>query len=188
MRRDVTQILFVQGAGENVHDQWDDRLVTSLRRALGPDYDVRYPRMPNESDPRFASWRDTIEKEMATLRAGAMVVGHSVGGAVLINALADHHPPVALGAIFLLAAPFIGDGGWESEDMARRPDLAARLPHDVPIHLYHGESDTVVPVAHVGLYADAIPLAHVHRLAGRDHQFGDDLSEVANEIRRLESR
>ena len=51
------QVLFVQGGGEGVHDQWDDKLVASLRRELGPGYEVRYPRMPGEDDPHYAPWK-----------------------------------------------------------------------------------------------------------------------------------
>jgi hypothetical protein len=36
-----TQVLFVQGAGEGVHDQWDDKLVESLRRLRGRSLDPR---------------------------------------------------------------------------------------------------------------------------------------------------
>jgi len=39
-------VLFIQGGGERVHDEWDDKLVDRLRRKLGPGYDVRYPVMP----------------------------------------------------------------------------------------------------------------------------------------------
>ena len=45
------QILFIQGAGEGTHDAWDNQLVASLEAELGPDYAVRYPRMPNEGEP-----------------------------------------------------------------------------------------------------------------------------------------
>lgn len=64
-------------------------------------------------------------------------------------------------------------------------DLAARLPSDVPILLYHGDADVTVPVSHVELYARAIPRARVRRLADRDHQLDDRLSEVAADIRAL---
>ena len=43
------------GAGEDVHDKWDNKLVESLRRELGRGYEVRYPIMPNEADPRSRS-------------------------------------------------------------------------------------------------------------------------------------
>jgi hypothetical protein len=45
--------LFIQGGGAGSHDEWENKLVDSLRRELGPDYDVRYPRMPKEADPSY---------------------------------------------------------------------------------------------------------------------------------------
>ncbi len=184
----MRDVLFVQGAGEGVHAEWDLRLVESLRRELGPSYHVRYPRMPDEADPRMATWRPVLEQELASLRPGAVVVGHSAGGTMLIHVLADAGPPAALGAVVLIAAPFIGEGGWASEEIAPRADLAERLPAAVPVFLYHGEDDAEVPVAHVERYAAAVPRAHVRRLAGRDHQLNDDLSEVARDIRELAPR
>lgn len=183
----MKQVLFVQGGGEDVHDQWDNKLVESLRRELGRGYEVRYPLMPNEADPQFAAWGQAIEDEMAALQSGAIVVGHSIGGTILINVLAERTPAVALGAIVLIAAPFVGRGGWESDDIEPRSDLAARLPAHVPVFLYHGDEDTIAPVAHMALYAAAIPRAQVRQLASRDHQLNDDLSEVARDIREREA-
>jgi hypothetical protein len=37
------QILFIQGGGAGAHDEWDDKLVESLRRELGTGYEIRYP-------------------------------------------------------------------------------------------------------------------------------------------------
>jgi predicted alpha/beta hydrolase family esterase len=181
----MRQVLFVQGGGEGVHDQWDNQLVDSLRRESGPDYEIHYPVMPNEADPKYAAWKRALEREFAALAHGAIVIGHSVGGAILINVLAERTPQSSLEAICLIAAPFIGAGGWESEDIEPRSDLAARLPRDVPIFLYHGRNDETVPFAHIELYARAIPRAHVRRLANRDHQLNNDLSELASDIRRL---
>jgi predicted alpha/beta hydrolase family esterase len=181
----MKEILFVQGAGRDVHEEWDNRLVESLGRELGPHYEIRYPRMPNEADPKLATWQPALEKEFASLRNGAIVAGHSVGGTILINVLAESAPAATLAAIILIAAPFLGRKGWSSNEVEPRTDLAERLPADVPLFLYHGENDDTVPVAHVDLYAEAIPRAQVRRLAGRDHQLNNDLSEVAHDIRRL---
>ena len=183
----MRQVLFVQGAGERVHDHWDNRLVDSLRTELGPDYDIRYPVMPNEADPKYATWKQALERELAALKSGAVVIGHSVGGTILINVLAERTPQSSLAAICLISAPFIGAGGWENDDIEPRPDLAARMPKDVPIFLYHGLDDDTVPLAHVGLYARVLPAAHVRRLADRDHQLNNNLSEVASDIRQLGS-
>ena len=179
MTRERRQLLFVQGGGSGAHDVWDSRLVASLRRNLGPRCDIRYPRMPDEDDPRFAAWKVPLQAELASLHDGAVVVGHSVGGTFVINVLAERPPTIALGAIFLIAAPFVGEGGWPSGDWEPESDLGAKLPSGVPVHLYHGLADTTAPPSHAELYARAIPQAHLHLLPGRDHQLDDDLREIA---------
>jgi predicted alpha/beta hydrolase family esterase len=179
------QVLFIQGGGEGVHDGWDDKLVDSLERELGPAFEVRYPRMPDEDDPKAATWVPAIREAIAGLSQGSVVVGHSVGGTILVHALAQERPPVGLGAIVVVSAPFVGEGGWPGEEFELPADLGARLPADVPIHLFHGLDDDEVPAAHVELYARSIPDARVHELPGRDHQLGNDLTDVAGVIRDL---
>ncbi|HEY5951925.1 MAG TPA: alpha/beta fold hydrolase [Kofleriaceae bacterium] len=177
-------VLFVQGAGEGTHDQWDNKLVDSLERELGRDYSVRYPRMPDEADPRYVAWKPALLDQFKSLDDGAILVGHSVGGTMLLHALAEERPTLNASAIILLATPFIGDGGWPSDEIQPRNDLAPRLP-SVPIYLFHGTDDETVPFEHVKLYANAIPQAVVRTLANRDHQLGNDLSDVARDIRSL---
>ena len=182
------QVLFVQGGGEGVHDRWDNRLVDSLAAELGPAYEIRYPLMRDEADPKYAEWKLAIWKELAALEDGAVVVGHSVGGTILVHALAERPPQSVLAAICLIAPPFIGRGGWKADDIEPRLDLAARLPRGVPIFLYHGSNDEIVPAAHVELYAQLLPRAQVRRLVRRDHQLDDRLTEVATDIRRVVER
>ena len=177
------QILFIQGGGAGAHDEWDDELVESLRRELAGEYEVRYPRMPDEGDPSYTRWSTMIRREMTALDDGAVVAGHSVGAAILLNALAEQPPEKGLGAIVLIAAPFVGEGGWLSEEFELTSDLGAKLPPGVRVHVFHGLRDETVPPSHAGLYALAIPQAQVHELPGRDHQLNNDLSEVAEAIR-----
>jgi predicted alpha/beta hydrolase family esterase len=177
------QVLFVQGGGEAVHDTWDNKLVRSLERELGDGYAVLYPRMPAEADPRYAAWKAALLSAFEELEDGAIIVGHSVGGAILIHVLAEQWPKQQLGAISLIATPFIGDGGWQSNDMNPRADFAERFPADVPLFLYHGSADDVVPFGHLDLYAKVFPRAVVRGLADRDHQLNNDLSEVARDIK-----
>jgi len=176
------QILFIQGGGPGAHDEWDDKLVDSLTRELADRREVRYPRMPDEDDPSYAGWAEAIRRELARLDHGAVVVGHSVGGALLINALAEHPPERRLAAIVLIAAPFVGTGGWPSDEFALPSDLGARLPQGVPVHVFHGLEDETAPPSHAHLYARAIPQAQVHLLPGRDHQLNNDLADVAQVI------
>src|SRR4051794_10589942 len=86
------QVLFIQGGGAGVHDEWDNKLVESLRRELGDEHDVRYPRMPDEGDPSYTRWSTAIRREMADLDDGAVLAGHSVGATILINTLAEQPP------------------------------------------------------------------------------------------------
>jgi predicted alpha/beta hydrolase family esterase len=72
----MTDVLFVQGAGPGVHADGDIHLVESLRRELGSSYDVRYPQMPDEADPRMEAWRPVLQRELAELRPGGMAVLH----------------------------------------------------------------------------------------------------------------
>ena len=92
--------------------------------------------------------------------------------------------PPRIGGIFLTATPFVGDGGWPSEDISLS-DIGARLPEAAPIFLYHGNRDETAPFGHVDLYAKAIPQAVVRRLSGRDHQLNNDMAGVAADIRRV---
>lgn len=180
------QVLFVQGGGEGVHDGWDNKLVESLRRELGPEYDIRYPAMPNEGDPNLATWGAAFEREFVTLADGAFLVAHSVGATILANVLAGRRTKRRFGGVFLVSAPFVGEGGWPSDNSPPMTDLGARLAEGLPVLLYHGDQDATAPIAHLDLYAQAIRQAMVTRLPGRDHQLNNDLSEVADDIHQLE--
>jgi len=179
------QILFIQGGGEGVHDEWDHKLVASLADKLGSSYEIIYPRMPNEDDPSYAAWRAAIVKAIDGLSNNPILVGHSVGATILVNALAEIPPQKKLAGVFLIATPFIGPGGWPSDDIKPARNLGARLSENTPIYFYHGSADDTAPVGHVELYKQAIPQAHVRTLDGRDHQLNDDLSEVAADILKL---
>jgi pimeloyl-ACP methyl ester carboxylesterase len=181
---DVRQILFIQGGGAGAHDEWDDKLVDSLRRGLGDGPEIRYPRMPDEDDPSYVRWSVAIRREMADLDDGAVVVGHSLGATILITALAEQPPERELRAIVLIAAPFVGEDGWPSDEFELTSDLGARLPPGVRVHVFHGLQDETAPPSHADLYALVIPQAQVHRLPGRDHQLNNDLSEVAEAVAR----
>ena len=183
-----SQLLFIQGGGAGAHDEWDNKLVESLKRELGSDYEIRYPQMPNEDDPRYAEWKETLDEELAGLDERAIVVGHSLGGAVLVNALAQQPAVRKVGAIFLIAAPFIGDGGWSSDDLRSPNDLGARLPQNVPVHIYHGLDDETAPPSHAELYARAVPQARVHRLPRRDQQCSNALQGTSRAADHVASR
>lgn len=182
-------VLFIQGAGRGAYDE-DQRLADSLRRALGPSSDVRYPAMPNEDDAAYDQWRRQIEQELAVLPGPVVLVGHSVGASVLLKWLSQRKdaPPVA--GVFLAACPFWGGEGWRYEGyetLELPPEAAARLSKETPISLYHCRDDAIVPFDHLALYARVLPQATVRAFDTGGHQFNDDLSALARDIAALPS-
>lgn len=184
----TTQVLFIQGGGAGTYDDWDSKLVDSLRRELGPGYEVRYPRMPDEGDPNFGRWVSALEEELGKLDDGAVLVGHSFGGTVIALRLSRGPPVRPLAGVFLIAPPFFGEGGWTSDEVVFGGDLGAKFLSATPVRLYQGDQDADVPPEHLDLYAKAIPQAVARKLPGRDHQLNEDLSEVAADIRALAGR
>jgi len=179
------QVLLIHGGGGGAFEA-DARLADSLRVHLGEAYEVRYPRMPEEETPDYATWKRLILEQVGYLGGAAILVGHSIGASVLIKVLADTASRQSIAGLFLVSAPFWQDDEfWRWDEVALSAETAARVPHDLPLFLYHGEDDEFVPVAHVDMYARFLPHAVVRRLPGRDHQINDDLSEVARDIERL---
>jgi predicted alpha/beta hydrolase family esterase len=57
----------------------------SLRRALGGGHHVRCPRVPDEDEPSYAKWAAS-GRQIAEPNDGVVLVGHSIGGTILIQA------------------------------------------------------------------------------------------------------
>ena len=178
------QILFIQGGGEGAHDE-DEKLAASLREALGSEYQVFYPQMPNEESPEDSAWMTRISKELALLDGKVILVGHSAGGAVLLKFLLRENIAKPITGIFLIAIPYWGPEDEENEEYTLHEGFASQLPKGVPIFLYHSRDDEWVPFEHLAKYAEKIPQAAIREFDGRGHQFHNDLSEVAADIKSL---
>ena len=178
------RVIFIQGAGAGAHAE-DARLVASLGRALGPNYSIHYPEPPNEDAPDFEAWKESHDRDVEAAGKGVIVVAHSAGAAMIVEWLGERAKPPDLGGIFLIGAPFFGEGGWESGDDLPVEALETKVPTGIPIHFYHGTDDEIVPYAHLALYEKAVPRAVIHRLEARDHQLNEDLAELARDIERI---
>lgn len=176
-------VLFVHGAGEGAYEE-DELLVASLQNALGPAYAIRYPRMPTADSSTYEDWKAPIESELARLDQPVSLVGHSVGGSVLLKYLSEVRVAPAIAGLFVIATPYWGaDDFWKWDEARLPPDVAVRMA-DVPrIFLYHSRDDETVPFAHLAFYKTLLPQAVFREVDGRGHQFGNDLTEVAQDIR-----
>ena len=179
-----THVLFIQGGGEGAHEA-DALLAASLQKALGAEFDVRYPQMPRESEPDMQTWKAKIATELETLGGEVILVGHSVGGTVLLKYLSEEKVEKPIAGLFLLAAPSWDEENWNFDDLRLPRDLTAKLSSIARIFLYHNRDDKIVPFSHLMLHAERLPHAVLRESESGGHQFGNDLANVANDIRSL---
>jgi predicted alpha/beta hydrolase family esterase len=181
----MIEVLFIQGASEGAH-QADATLAASLAGQLGPDYQLRYPRMPREEDPEYSAWASAFSKELAASAPPLLIVGHSLGASFALRYLAlNDVEPKPLG-VFLAAAPFIGEQGWQGD--FELPKQAGTRLRQLSLFFFQGTADEVVPPAHLRLYEKTFPCARFQSLPGRNHQLDDDMTELAAAIRSTGSR
>ena len=81
-------VLFIHGAGTGAYAE-DRLLADSLQQALGGNYDVQCPQMPDEENSPYPAWKAEIDSRLAAMKGPVALVGHSVGGSVLLKYLCD---------------------------------------------------------------------------------------------------
>lgn len=174
-------VLFIQGAGAYEEDQ---KLADSLQAALGTDYDVVYPRMPDEESPSYEGWKQQIVQAITDADGSIILAGHSFGASILLKVLAEEQPPKPISGLFLIATPYWRDQNWDVSQYVLPDELPAYLT-DMTIYLYHNHDDEIIPFSHLMLYVEKLPQAIVREAQEGGHQFNDDLSAVAKDIKRL---
>jgi uncharacterized protein len=141
--------------------------------------------MPNEADPTYAAYKTQIAKELASLEGPIVLVGHSMGGTVLLRFLTEEKVKKTIAGIFLVAAPYWTAEEWFDEHKLHK-NFASPSRKIPPIFFYHSRDDLVVPFIHLAMYAAELPQATIREFDGRGHQFENDLSEVAADILNLQ--
>jgi len=178
------QVLFIQGAGEGAYAE-DEKLAASLQNFLGSEYNVHYPKMPEEEDQGYEAWKAQISKELAALDDGVILVGHSLGCSMLLKHISQEKVENPVVGIFLIAAPYWGTGGWQMDEFGLDEDRASKLLKGIPVFFYHSRDDKTVPFTHLAIHAEKFPQATAREFDGRGHQFNNDLSQVAEDIKSL---
>ncbi|RPI28364.1 MAG: serine hydrolase family protein [Chloroflexota bacterium] len=180
-------VLFIHGAGEGAFEE-DRLLAESLQNALGLAYDVRYPKMVNEDSPEYVDWKAQIESELAAMEGEVILVGHSIGGSVLLRYLSEERVDKPVSGLYAIATPYWGaDEYWNWEEVELPQDAAAKLAGIPHIFFYHSRDDDTVPFSHLTLYAEKFPGAVIRETDGGGHQFGNNLAGVAGDITRAQT-
>ena len=178
-------VLFIQGAGDMWAPDGSGVLAKYLQDSLGSDYDVIAPEMPGaDTDPRYLPWRKKIEEELRGIDGPVVLVGHSLGGSMLLKFLAEGPPPTSIAGLFLVSVPHWSPEGWEAE-YALPDGFASRLPA-APTFLYHSRDDPHVPFEHLAFYKKHLPNATSRTIDGTEHSFLNGLPELVDDIRALD--
>ncbi|MCC3377416.1 alpha/beta fold hydrolase [Cohnella sp. REN36] len=181
----ASNVLFIQGAGEGAYEA-DRQLVSNLQQLLGDGYRIHFPRMPDESRPNGEAWIAQIRIDLSAYPGATILIGHSFGASMLLKYVSEGKPDHSVAGLFLLAPPYWGPEGWDVEAFALRSDAASAISDIQPVTFYHCRDDDIVPFSHLGQYVKTFPQAIVREFEGRGHLFGEDMSEVAQDIRNLQ--
>ena len=180
-----TTVLLVHSAGPQGQGEGSEPFATRLRDELGPRYELLFPVMPSPEDPHFVAWSERLGQILSQLEEPPVVVGHSLGGSVVLKHLAEDGPKEPIAGLVLVATPFWGESGWQAEWALPKgwPDASTPLP---PTVLFHSRDDEEAPFEHLELYSKRLPGAEAHPVEGSGHLFDrGDLSEVGRAIRSL---
>jgi predicted alpha/beta hydrolase family esterase len=180
------QVLFIHSAGNKRNPDGSGNLIAYLQDKLGSDYEVLSPDMPDPDHPRYEAWRTQVEQELAALDNDAILIGHSVGGSVLLKCLSEGAFQKHIAGLFLVAAPYWGkDEDWQYDEYALPEEFASKLPQISQMFLYHSRNDEEVPFAHLRHYEEKLPQATARALDGHEHSFNDGLPELVDDIKSL---
>jgi predicted alpha/beta hydrolase family esterase len=180
-------ILFIHGGGEGAYAE-DQPMAASLQTALGPTYDVQYPAMPDPDRPGIEAWKNQIARSLADMEGEVILVGHSLGASMLLKYLSEEQVDQPITGVFLMAPPYWGVEDWDVSEYLLRDDFAAKLPDGLSLFFYHSRDDEWVPFEHLALYREQLPQATIREFDDGGHQLNNDLSEVAQDIKRLYER
>jgi predicted alpha/beta hydrolase family esterase len=177
-------VLFIQGGGDDGYEA-DLLLVNSMQASLGDGYLIHYPEIVSNDSLADFGWPQEIGKYISQYNDEIILVGHSLGASMLLKYLSENNVTNKIAGIFLIATPFWGaDKDWQA-GLALHKDFAEKLDRTVPIFFYQCEDDEVVPFAHLGFYMQEVTWATFRVLKTGGHQFDNDLTIVASDIKVL---
>jgi len=164
---------------------WKD----GLAKALGPEFEVLVPFMPNPSNAQYEEWKIWFGRILEMMDDGVVLVGHSLGGVFLPKYFSENEAPKKIKAVLMVAAPFNDEGGTEKlASFALEAPLDNFARQAGEIHLFHSQDDPCVPFAHLAKYQKVLPGAQSHIFADRGHFRQESFPEIVELIGRLASK
>lgn len=160
----------------------------NLQEALGPEYQVVLPHMPNKQNAQYEEWQIWFEHYLPLLHNGAVLVGHSLGAMFLAKYLAEHDLPFKPAGTMLVAAPYAATDDNNLIQFALPASLDRFAAQAGQVFLYHSKDDFVVDFTELEHYRQALPRATVRIFEDRGHFFTEEhFPELVADIRGLKN-
>ena len=172
-----------EGPGEGSFD-----LVSCLRKELSDLYEIHFPLIEDPEAPTYAMWKELFSTELEILNQPLILIGHSLGGSMLLKYLLEERHDIKVSALLLVASPYWGKNGWDVEEFALNENIEMKLKDIEKIYLYHSKEDDTVPFEHSIIYNNMLPNSTIRAIDGTDHVFADGLSELVDDIKSIDQR
>ncbi len=179
------EIFFVHSAGPQDYAHGSNKLAAYLSTSLGDGYRIHNPCLPEPENPRYGAWKMALQSVLPVGGHKAAIVGHSLGGSVIIKYLSEGLCQMPIAGLFLVGAPYWGTRGWTMEEFMFEQGFQTKLPSIERIFIYHSRYDKWVPYSHGRVYTRELPGAILRTINGDDHEFNSGLPLLVNDIQSL---
>jgi predicted alpha/beta hydrolase family esterase len=177
------EVLFIHSAGPQEGKQGSSQLIAYLQKSISSVYSFSSPAMPDPENPSYDLWENVLKEKFSELNGSVILIGHSLGGSVLLKYLSEGNCNLSISGLFLMGSPYWGlDKDWLFKEFELSDKFATRLPQISQIYLYHSRNDEVVPFSHFEHYAYKLPHAKARIFENYGHLFQDDLPELVQDI------
>lgn len=151
---------------------------STLPEALGEEFEVILPQMPNKLNAKYHEWKIWFEKYFPFLAGNIILVGHSLGAIFIAKYLSEEAFPTKIKATFLIAAPYT-ESDFSLDSLKKFGEQGGE------IFLYHSNDDPVVPFSEFEKYQKALPKAQVIIFEDRKHFNQEQFPELVEAIKSL---
>ncbi|WP_042221180.1 alpha/beta hydrolase [Oceanobacillus manasiensis] len=179
-------IIFVHSAGPQEGREGSGPLIDYLKKECINSHSVIHPTMPTPMDPFYAEWKEEIRRTLDLMEGEVTLIGHSLGGSVLLKYLAEERVNIPINKLISIATPYWGiNGEWQRKDFILTPNFSENLSKIPKIIFFHSKLDPIVPLEHMHRFTEHIHQAIVHELEGDAHLFTDGLPELVEVLREV---
>ncbi len=164
--------------------RWNNK--DTLQSALGEEWEVFRPIMPNGQNARYEEWKIWFERHVDFLRDGTILVGHSQGAMFFARYIAENDLPIKISKLFLVAGAATGEGleGEDGGDFYASVKDLKNITEKIPdTYIYHSKDDFVVPYKNAELFVEHMPDAKLVSFEDRGHFLQEEFPELIQNIK-----